>query len=1351
MACKPSRYLVFICIAYLLVNLKVLGQSTAAEPPFSVVYHQWNSKDGLPSWKIEAFLHDSRGLMWMNTGLSIYNFDGQVFRQAARLSAKDQATYIVGLNEDLHGNIWIIRQATNFCTIDVLLYTTGEVMPLHEYLSMPQPIRIPLHHGLVVTYSLGDSLWIGSTQQGFLYDGRWRQVLHRAKDDGFHQWLPAKEGFWVVENQSRLIRLIDSEGQQCDLFNVGQARTFASVWIDRDLNLWTGVLGKNGVDIDEYIRLSASTGSISQWRQRTAPKPAWQHRRLQSHEQRLLAYGLHKYAEDDTLFLGTTQQPKAINLTREYPEVAISGNHYIDRTGALWCVNPNNLIRMEFKRPLPFRRYLSEIKPVYSTRGIARFGNELVVNTYAGAKRVNPVTGTINTFLFPSNNQGLALRADDKGLWIGSHNSFIIRQFSDGRQLNYPMSTPHFSLVYCFLKSGSTLFIGTNHGLHYISAEADRAMLSAFSGGQVYALHENASGLWAGTRQGLLLLDKSGRIINTVVKPAGDIHFQYITYIYEAPSGELWLSTQGGGLLYWNPKTGAINQYTTHQGLSHDNIHAIYPDSMGYLWMPSDYGLMRFHPASKTVYTFFKGDGLADDEFNQMSHFRDRDGQLFFGGINGITAFYPHEISPAIDKSHRLLLVEASAFDIQSGKLIVRSQNAATTSSIDIYPSDAYINIRLSPLIFEENKKYYYEWKIEGLHEHWIRQRSPYIRLSKLAYGKQQLLARLGMQGNPVASPVFRLPINVVRPYYLRLPFILLAAGLLVAIVASFSHWRNRRLISNNLLLEQEVRSRTYQIEQDKEIIAQQASDLRALDEMKSRFFTNVTHELRTPLTLILGPVDHLINHKTSSDKTSAYLLTIQRNARKLYNLVDELLDLSKMESDKLVLDEKPSMLLPFLKRILTAFAPFAEQQDISLRTDYQFPENLCIHMDLAKWEKILNNLLSNALKFTPQGGSIVLFAQLNDNLLTIGVSDSGCGIPAEDLPFIFDRYFQTRQADASLKGGTGIGLSLCKEYARLFGADMAVRSSPGKGSTFSVSFCPKIIQDQPVPAAVHENDGHPPFVPQRQSHTADNDRHTLLLVEDDVDMMDYLYSILQNDYHVLAAANGQIALQLLNTHEIDLVLSDVMMPQIDGFQLLKKSKEINISLPFILLTARMATDDRLQALQLGVDDYLTKPFVEEELQARLRNLLARHDARKKLHASRFLQDIASQQHTPAAALEVSPSFDQQWLSALDLIILENIGHSNFNIANLADKMNTSERNIYYKVRSFTGLTPNQYITEARLVRARQLLESKTFPTVAEVCFAVGLTSPQHFSRIFKNRFGKLPSDLLKSLPTAAK
>lgn len=1289
----------------------------------------------------------------MNTGLSIYNFDGQVFRQAAQLNGKDQAIYIAGLNEDLHGNIWIIRQAINFCTIDVLLFATGEVIPLHEYLSMSQPIRIPLHHGLVVTYNLGDSLWIGSSQQGFLYDGCWRQVLQRKYNDAFHQWLPAKEGFWAVEGQSKLIKLMDAEGQLCDLFNIGQARTFASVWIDRDLNLWTGVSGKNGIDIDEYVRLSACNGSISQWHQQTAPTPTWQHRRLQSYESRLLAYGLHKYAKNDTLFLGTNQHTKAVNLTKEYPEVALSGNHYIDRTGALWCVSPNSLVRMEFKHPLPFRRYLSETKLVYSTRGITRFGDELVVNTYAGAKRVNPLTGTVYPFHFPNNSQGLALLADGEDLWIGSHNSFIIRQFSDGRQLNYPMSTPYFSLVYCLLKSDSTLFIGTNHGLHYISPEADRAMLSAFSGSQVYALHENASGLWAGTKQGLLLLDRSGRIINTEIKPAENIQFQYITYIYEAPSGEFWLSTQGGGLLYWNPKTGVIDQYSTHQGLSHNNIHAIYPDSMGYLWMPSDYGLMRFHTASKTVYTFFKGDGLADDEFNQMSHFQDRDGQLFFGGINGITAFYPHEISPAIVKSHRLLLVEASAFDIRSGKLIVRSRNGVPASSIDVYPSDAYINVRLSPLIFEENKKYYYEWKIEGLHEQWIRQRSPYIRLSKLPYGKQQLLARLGMQGNPAASPVFRLPINVVRPYYLRLPFILLAAGLLAAIVVAFSHWRNRRLISNNLLLEQEVRSRTFQIERDKEIIIQQASELRALDEMKSRFFTNVTHELRTPLTLILGPVDHLINHKTSSDKTSAYLLTIQRSAHKLYNLVDELLDLSKMESNKLVLDEKPTMLVPFLKRIFTAFAPFAEQQGLSFLLDCQCPENLCINMDLVKWEKILNNLLSNALKFTPQGGSIVLFAHLNDNLLKMGVSDSGQGIPAEDLPFIFDRYFQTKVPNANLKGGTGIGLSLCKEYARLFGAEISVQSTPGKGSTFSIPFRPQIIQDQNIPASIYKNDTHPHLsshsLPSKPAHS----KHTLLLVEDDVDMMNYLHSILQDDYHLLIAANGQIALQLLNTQTIDLVLSDVMMPQMDGFQLLKKSKEINLSLPFILLTARVATDDRLQALQLGVDDYLTKPFVEEELKARLRNLLARYDARKKLHASGFHQENNSQQydHEMITPTEQFQSFDQQWISTLDRIILENIGHSNFSIASIADKMNTSERNIYYKVRSFTGLTPNQYITEARLVKARQLLELKTFPTVAEVCFAVGLTSPQHFSRIFKNRFGKLPSELLKSLPTAAK
>lgn len=1289
----------------------------------------------------------------MNTETEIFNFDGQIFSQPINLHPDNLASHITELAEDVHGNIWVIRANASYASVEVVNYSTGNIIPLHEYLSVPHPIHIPLQDKLLIVHNFDHKIWIGSSLQAFLYDGSWSQVLNRNNDYLYRHWYPAADNFWVVRNDSRTIRQINQHGQLCDSISVPENQSVLSIWPGKDLSFWLALASGNSILPEQYLQLSTATASINARYTNSAPKPDWYTRKINVAESRLIHFGLHMYTEEGITYLGTPDQPKALNLSEKYPDVANSGHYYIDRQKALWCVSPNALLRLSFNTRPPFQNLLHEFNPKHSIRGIAELGNKLYVNSYSGAKIIDLTTQRISSFGYPNNNLGLALLADERSIWIGSHRNFVTQYLPNGSFIDYPLPTRH-THVFCLLKTApNIIYIGTNNGLYHLQTDSGKITQIPFAGKHVQCLHQNTSGLWVGSELGLSLLDKNGQTIASYLARTKEVNYEYIKYIYEDESGTFWLSAKGEGIIRWNPVTGASKQYTIQNGLSNDNIHALYADQQGYLWMPSDYGLMRFHLATQTVHTFFEDDGLADNEFNEMAHFRSRDGKLYLGGINGITAFYPDQVTANAYGRFPVQLIETKAFDLRNGLFVYRLQNAGQTPLVRILPNDAYTDFRVSPLLFEEKTQFYYEWKIVSLHPDWIRQKSSVIRLSKLPYGKQQLLVRVGRQGNPAANPILTIPLEVVRPFYLRLPFILLLAFVIVSVTIGFNYWRTRQLINNNLLLEQEVHSRTFQIERDKEIITQQASELRALDEMKSRFFTNVTHELRTPLTLILGPVDHMINHKTSSDKTSAYLLTIQRSAHKLYNLVDELLDLSKMESNKLVLDEKPTMLVPFLKRIFAAFAPFAEQQGLSFLLDCQCPENLCINMDLAKWEKILNNLLSNALKFTPQGGSIVLFAHLNDNLLKVGVSDSGQGIPAEDLPFIFDRYFQTKVPNASLKGGTGIGLSLCKEYARLFGAEISVQSTPGKGSTFSIPFRPQIIQDPNMPATVFKGNTYSYLSLHSLASKHGHSKHTLLLVEDDIDMVNYLQNILQDDYHLLIAANGQIALQFLNTQTIDLVLSDVMMPQMDGFQLLKKSKEINLSLPFILLTARVATDDRLQALQLGVDDYLTKPFVEEELKARLRNLLARYDARRKLHASGFFQENNSQQydHDITTPIEQSPSFDQQWISTLDRIILENISHSNFSVVSIADKMNTSERNIYYKVRSFTGLTPNQYITEARLVKARQLLELKTFPTVAEVCFAVGLTSPQHFSRIFKNRFGKLPSELLKSLPTAAK
>ncbi|MEY4135556.1 MAG: hypothetical protein RL386_1906, partial [Bacteroidota bacterium] len=403
----------------------------------------------------------------------------------------------------------------------------------------------------------------------------------------------------------------------------------------------------------------------------------------------------------------------------------------------------------------------------------------------------------------------------------------------------------------------------------------------------------------------------------------------------------------------------------------------------------------------------------------------------------------------------------------------------------------------------------------------------------------------------------------------------------------------------------------------------------------------------------------------------------------------------------------------------------------------YDCPHDLTLLLDQKKWEKIINNLLSNAIKFTPEGGLIEIRVSSEGEKLKIIVSDTGTGIAPEDLPFIFDRYFQSKSPGKTVHGGAGIGLAICKEYARLFNGTLDVQSTLGTGSSFILTFPPKYIA---IEHPVQEQQGQPvsddPLtnLPSEQPEQSPGATAVILLVEDDRDLSQFIQDILEtHHYQVLSANNGQSALKLLESHDVNLILSDVMMPEMDGFQLLEKVKAEFPSLPFILLTALTETQERLRALRLGVDDYLTKPFIEEELLVRLNKLLDRSEAK--------LQFAAENEENPTEnSIEVI-SFDQKWLSQLEEVVNEYLGDPNFSILRLADKMNASERTIHYKIKAYTGLTPNQYITEARLHKARQLLEAKAYPTVSEVCYAVGFKTTQYFARIMKERFGKSPSD----------
>ena len=1313
---------------------------------YHLVRHQWNSRDGVPDWTVYCYFQDSDGVMWMASQTGLFTFDGLSFQKINLPPRYFYSVHITRLAEDKKGNIWIFKSNRGYMTIDVYNPCSEEILALEDYLSGEEVVKIPSPVFPFIFYNIEGEIWMGSPQVGYHFNGKANRLFeHKQPKAEAEIWAPAPgRGRWLIAEQE--IKLVDSRSQIVHRFKPEKPYVVRSHWIDKYRHLWIAYARVGSTVIDHYGRLSIEAGRLIVHRQKQLPWTGWfSSVQVIGDFSPFIAHGFQFENRGDDLYLSSPQSGKAFNLSELHPDISSIGIVYVDREGGIWGSNSNGISRFVIERKLPFVNYLSDFNPTYIMRGLHADNNYLLALGSQGVQKVDLQSKSYQNISFPQNDAVVCLQQHHQHLIIGFHggniaylnpeNTNIITQFRAIYNVNHHITTFHTTT------SGIQL-AGTEFGLYTLDSARQQLHLLALSPHKIFDIHENQQGLWIGTANGLYNLSLTGKVKGYYFSPAGKYAMERIEHIHEDPNGTFWLATRGAGLIIWNPGTGHVQQFDMTAGLSNNNIHAVYPDGLGYMWLPSDEGLMRFHISSKRVQTYFRKDGLPSDEFNTFSHQRGPDGRLYFGGMNGVTSFFPDEITEPHKGDKTLRIINTRTFAIKTGQYTSQSYHGCSLSGIVIHPEDTYVDLSVSPLLFEQNIRLVYTWKIEGIHSDWVHQTSPVIRLSNLPYGNNNLLIKYHQKGNSWQGKPLKIQVTVLRPYYLRFPFISLMVVLFFGLVYLFSYLRNRQLRANNLQLEEEVAKRTHQIENnlaiiesDRQTISRQAQELLSLDKMKSRFFANVTHELRTPLTLILGPIDRILHGQAEETTSKDYLRNIQRNALRLLNLVEELLDLSKMETQSLQLEEAPVALRPLLERLVSNFKPYARHRRIQLHFDYQCMDELVLMLDQRKWEKIINNLLGNAFKYTVSGGNIRLSVCPAGDQLLLQIADDGHGIHPEDLPNIFDRYYQSAIHRSTLQGGTGIGLSLCKEYIRQFGGEISVESSLGKGSTFSLLFPAKMASNLAAAAesSVHFTQNAPEIPALIFAENVK--KYNLLLVEDDLDMLNYLCSILSDEFNLLIADNGERALELLNQQPVDLILSDLMMPAMDGLQLLQIVKNKFFDLPFILLTAKVESQDRLEALRLGVDDYLTKPFIEEELSARLNNLLNRYEIRRALRTE------AAQQHSENPVVEPVISHDQKWLKDVETIVNDQLADVHFSVHALAEKLNITERTLQNKLKACTGMTPNQYLTELRLIRAKQLLEERTFETVMQVCFAVGFKTPWYFARLMKERFGKHPSD----------
>ncbi|GAB3737456.1 hybrid sensor histidine kinase/response regulator transcription factor [Spirosoma lituiforme] len=799
----------------------------------------------------------------------------------------------------------------------------------------------------------------------------------------------------------------------------------------------------------------------------------------------------------------------------------------------------------------------------------------------------------------------------------------------------------------------------------------------------------------------------------------------------------VWIGTYQG-LICFNKRTLRYQRFTTAQGLPNNTVYSVVPDRQGHLWLSTNKGLCRFHPIRHTMLNLNTADGLPGDEFNRFHHVRLPDGRLAFGGIKGWIAFDPALIKS--DTSQPIVaLTELKINNKSVNQYGIHSPLPAPVNKLadlDLLFDQNYLTFGFAALHTHQPDRITYRYQLVGYDKEWTVGTQSTANYTKLPPGQYTLRVNAANAAGRWSPHIKELTIGIQPPLW--------ASGWAYGLYA---------LVVGSALVGF-VRFRTKQEHDRRErmVRERQADELRQLDQAKTRFFANVSHELRTPLSLILGPLSSLLANRQLTGPDERLVQTAQRNTRHLLVLVNELLDFTKLEAGKMALYPQPVLLPSLISRLMATFDSQAQQKGIGLTSNIQVADDLILEIDERKLWQVLTNLLANALKFTPAGGTVNATVQYSAPQLRVSISDTGRGIRPDDLPHIFERYFQTKQADAPIEGGTGIGLALCQELVRLMQGRIWADSQWGEGSTFTliipapesrvVNDIDTLLSVEPEPTALTDpfslSDGIKPI---RQEPLAD----TVLIVEDNPDLRLYLTLILSPSMTVKSAENGQVALDVLASMAPPpaLIISDIMMPVMNGFQLLEslKAHDTHRRIPVIMLTARAELADKLRALRIGVDDYLLKPFDEDELLARITTLL-RNQRERTTPLSPEFADGSEDEVTPVTAPAISDE-DNRWLERLEGLTMAQLDNYNLTVDHLADELAMSRRTFYRTIKRLTGLTPTQYLTEARFRQARLLLETRQVSSVKQVAHRVGFRQVSHFAQMYQQRFGKQPTDYL--------
>lgn len=1344
-------------------------------------------KNGLSNNHPTCFLLDSHGFMWIGTNSGLNRYDGytfKVFKNDPSDPTSLRSNSIRSLYEGPDGKIWVSSGTENSVyDPQTERFSSQASLELKKISIPPGFIRI-IHRGKNGSY------WFAQDNRGlFVYSGRQTiHLKHSATDPGsiasndVSAVTHAPDGnVWII-HRNGVLEQINSQTLKVMWRSDYLAQTHQKrvhnygITVDADGELWLYAIRENlGV-----YRFNPSGRSFAFYNKENGSL------RLNSD----IIQGVVQDSQG-RIWIGVDhgginlldKKTKTIRyiLPDDDDKHAISQNTfnalYKDPAGVIW---------------------LGTYKD-----GVNYYHDDIFRFPLFKHKRSDPRSlpyNDINRFL-----------EDDKGnVWMGTNGGGLIyhdRQKNTYKQyLHEPANANSIGsnvIISLYLDSQKTLWIGTYFGgltaydgtkfTSYTHNPADPGSLSHHS---VWEIMEDSKGnLWMGTLDGgLELFDrKTHKFVHHPAHAPHSVHDAYISEITEDGLGNLWIGTSFGvdirnaktgefsnyhhdpgrpgsisnnivhvilkdsrqriwigtqdGLNVYDPNKKQFRVFRQAEGLPHNSILSVVEDNSGDLWIATPHGLARTQVSETDTglgvkfINYDESDGLQGSEFTENAALKMRNGDLVFGGAKGYNQFRP-ELIPPKTTFRKVVLSNLSIFNkkinvgdkISRGKVVL-SKTFSQTQKITLPHSANIFALEFTVLNFFHPQKIKYLYQLEGFNDDWVSSTatSRTASYTNLDAGTYLFKVKASDENGAWNNTETTLRIEILPPWWNSLTarisyLILLVLGLYLAGRAIRNKEREKYLIEHE---------------------RRESKRLREINDVKIKFLTNMSHEFRTPLTLILSPLEQILKQGPDSEHQSQMQL-MHRNAKRLLNLVNQLLDFRKLEVSGIKFNPSEGDIIDFIKEAVCSFSDISLKKQIAL-SFYSPLDTLNTSFDADKLEKILFNLLSNAFKFTPENGKVSVEAHdatppqdANHSWLEIRISDTGIGIPRDKQEKIFESFFQNDLPANLLNQGSGIGLSITKEFVSLHGGTISVQSEPGFGSCFSIMLpMLKAVVKHPTPSGSLPEPGlekiaslaaEPSFQADELAGLQD-ELPVLLLVEDNEDFRFYLKDNLKELYTIIEAKNGSEGWTKATGIVPDLIVTDVAMPEMNGLELVRRLKEDQrtLHIPLVLLTAGTSPEQHIEGYELGIHDYIEKPFNFEILQYRLSNILKQQETARKT----FRQQIAIKGRDVAIS-----SRDEGLVRKVIAIVEENISNPEFSVEALSKEIGMSRIHLYRKLNSISGKTPLEFIRSIRMERAARLLEQSQL-TISEIAYQVGFNNPKYFTKQFREEFGELPSAYL--------